>query len=90
MKTDRAMMAGTPVVFPGTNTSVYPARSTGVAVFVGYWDIAQFWLFLGAPIIGGIFGAFTCLTWSPRIDHLDAGNITGFRMDCKPRANNSL
>jgi aquaporin Z len=35
-----------------TNTSVNPARSTGVAVFVGDWAVNQLWLFWIAPIIG--------------------------------------
>jgi len=38
---------------PVTNLSVNPARSTGPAVFVGGWAIAQLWLFWVAPIIGG-------------------------------------
>ena len=42
---------------PVTNTSVNPARSTGVALFVGDWAIAQLWLFWVAPIIGGVLGA---------------------------------
>jgi len=45
------------VSIPVTNTSVNPARSTGVAVFVGGWAVAQLWLFWVAPIIGGIIGA---------------------------------
>lgn len=45
------------ISIPVTNTSVNPARSTGVAVFVGDWAIAQLWLFWVAPIIGGILGA---------------------------------
>jgi len=45
------------ISIPITNTSVNPARSTGVAVFVGDWAIAQLWLFWVAPIIGGILGA---------------------------------
>ena len=39
-----------------TNTSVNPARSTGVAVFVGGWALQQLWLFWVAPIAGGIAG----------------------------------
>ncbi|MCU0612496.1 MAG: aquaporin Z [Candidatus Eisenbacteria bacterium] len=46
------------ISIPVTNTSVNPARSTGVAVFVGDWAVAQLWLFWVAPIIGGILGAF--------------------------------
>jgi len=45
------------VSIPVTNTSVNPARSTGVAVFVGDWALGQLWLFWLAPIIGGILGA---------------------------------
>ena len=37
---------------PVTNLSVNPARSTGPAVFVGGWALAQLWLFWVAPIIG--------------------------------------
>jgi aquaporin Z len=42
---------------PVTNASVNPARSTGVAIFVGDWATAQLWLFWVAPIIGGVLGA---------------------------------
>ena len=45
------------ISIPVTNTSVNPARSTAVAVFVGDWAIAQLWLFWVAPIIGGMLGA---------------------------------
>ena len=45
------------ISIPVTNTSVNPARSTGVAVFVGDWAIAQLWLFWIAPIIGALLGA---------------------------------
>ena len=45
------------ISIPVTNTSVNPARSTGVAVFVGDWAVAQLWLFWVAPIIGAILGA---------------------------------
>jgi len=45
------------ISIPVTNTSVNPARSTGVAVFVGDWAISQLWLFWLAPIVGGIIGA---------------------------------
>lgn len=40
------------VSIPVTNTSVNPARSTGPAVFVGGWALAQLWLFWVAPMIG--------------------------------------
>jgi len=45
------------ISIPVTNTSVNPARSTGVALFVGDWALAQLWLFWVAPIIGGMLGA---------------------------------
>jgi aquaporin Z len=45
------------ISIPVTNTSVNPARSTGVAVFVGDWAIGQLWLFWVAPIIGAALGA---------------------------------
>jgi aquaporin Z len=45
------------ISIPVTNTSVNPARSTGVAVFVGDWALAQLWLFWLAPILGGLLGA---------------------------------
>jgi aquaporin Z len=45
------------VSFPVTNTSVNPARSTGVAIFVGDWAVAQLWLFWLAPIVGALIGA---------------------------------
>jgi aquaporin Z len=45
------------ISIPVTNTSVNPARSTGVAVFAGGWAIAQLWLFWIAPIIGAAIGA---------------------------------
>lgn len=45
------------ISIPVTNTSVNPARSTGVAVFVGDWAVAQLWLFWVAPIVGAVIGA---------------------------------
>lgn len=45
------------VSIPVTNTSVNPARSTGVAIFQGGWAIQQLWLFWVAPIVGAVIGA---------------------------------
>ena len=45
------------ISIPVTQTSVNPARSTGVALFVGDWAVAQLWLFWLAPIVGGVLGA---------------------------------
>lgn len=44
------------VSIPVTNTSVNPARSTGVALFVGTAQLGQLWLFWLAPIVGGLMG----------------------------------
>ncbi len=46
------------ISIPVTNTSVNPARSTGVALFVGDWALGQLWLFWIAPIIGAALGAW--------------------------------
>jgi len=46
------------VSIPVTNTSVNPARSTGVALFVGGWATSQLWAFWVAPIVGALLGAF--------------------------------
>ncbi|MCP5327182.1 MAG: aquaporin Z [Steroidobacteraceae bacterium] len=45
------------ISIPVTNTSVNPARSTGVAVYVGDWAVSQLWLFWLAPIVGAVLGA---------------------------------
>lgn len=45
------------ISIPVTNTSVNPARSSGVAVYVGDWAVSQLWLFWVAPIIGAVLGA---------------------------------
>ena len=45
------------ISIPIDQTSVNPARSTGVALFKGGWALQQLWLFWVAPIIGGILGA---------------------------------
>lgn len=45
------------ISIPVTNTSVNPARSTGVALYVGDWAVAQLWLFWVAPMAGAALGA---------------------------------
>lgn len=45
------------ISIPVTNTSVNPARSTGVALYVGDWAVAQLWVFWLAPIVGAVIGA---------------------------------
>jgi aquaporin Z len=50
------------ISIPVDNTSVNPARSTGVALIAGGWALQQLWLFWLAPIIGGALGGFV-YTW---------------------------
>lgn len=42
------------ISIPVTNTSVNPARSTGVAIFQGGWALQQLWVFWAAPLLGGL------------------------------------
>lgn len=51
------------ISIPVTNTSVNPARSTGVAVFQGDWALSQLWIFWIVPIVGAIAGGliYRCL-----------------------------
>jgi aquaporin Z len=56
-----------------TNTSVNPARSTGPALFVGGWALAQLWLFWVAPLIGGAAGGFI-YRW---LSEEPVGEVTG-------------
>jgi aquaporin Z len=61
------------VSIPVTNTSVNPARSTGPALFVGGWALAQLWLFWVAPLIGGALGG-TLYRW---LSEEPAAQVTG-------------
>lgn len=55
------------ISIPVTNTSVNPARSTGVAFFQGGWAIDQLWFFWVVPIIGGLLGGLIYRgLWSDR------------------------
>jgi len=47
------------ISIPVTNTSVNPARSIGVGLFAGSDAISQLWLFIAAPIVGGLIAGFT-------------------------------
>lgn len=47
------------ISIPVTNTSVNPARSTGMAVFVGGMAVQQLWLFWVAPVVGALLGALS-------------------------------
>ncbi len=55
------------ISIPVTNTSVNPARSTGVAVFQGSWAISQLWLFWLAPIVGAALAGIV-YNWLGRDD----------------------
>ena len=63
------------ISIPVTNTSVNPARSTGPALFVGGWALAQLWLFWVAPLVGGAIGGvlYRWLSTEP------AAQVTGRR-----------
>jgi aquaporin Z len=53
------------ISIPVTNTSVNPARSTGPAVFVGGWALAQLWLFWLAPIVGAALAGLAYSFFGP-------------------------
>ncbi len=53
------------ISIPVTNTSVNPARSTGVALFSGDWALGRLWLFWLAPIVGAVGGALLGRIRSP-------------------------
>ena len=55
------------ISIPVTATSVNPARSTGPALIVGGWAIAQLWMFWVAPIIGAALAGF-CYRWFEKED----------------------
>ncbi|MBF0479650.1 MAG: aquaporin Z [Candidatus Omnitrophica bacterium] len=55
------------ISIPVTNTSVNPARSTGVALYVGGWAITQLWMFWVAPILGAVIGGLLHRVMNPPI-----------------------
>jgi len=69
------------ISIPVTNTSVNPARSTGVALFVGDWAVGQLWLFWVAPIIGALIGGliYRFLEDEQKVE------ITGKKVEAKRR-----
>jgi aquaporin Z len=62
------------VSIPVTNTSVNPARSTGPALFVGDWALAQLWLFWVVPILGA---AVAGLAYKTLLEVRDKPDIVG-------------
>ena len=63
------------ISIPVTNTSVNPARSTGPALFVGGWALAQLWLFWLAPILGGIVGG-VAYRWLATTEPVAVADVT--------------
>ena len=62
------------VSIPVTNTSVNPARSTGPALFVGDWALAQLWLFWVVPIVGAALAGFA---YKALLEGRDKPDVTG-------------
>ena len=62
------------ISIPVTNTSVNPARSTAVAVFVGGGALGQLWLFWVAPMLGGAIGGLLYSWLSPSDEPPVTGN----------------
>jgi aquaporin Z len=62
------------ISIPVTNTSVNPARSTGPALFVGGWALAQLWLFWLAPLVGGAAGGLLYRWISPMPEQAVVGD----------------
>jgi len=52
-----ALFLGNLLAIPVTNASINPARSFGPATFVGGWAMAQVWLFIAIPLVGGLCAA---------------------------------
>jgi aquaporin Z len=55
------------ISIPVTNTSVNPARSTGVALFQGGWAIDQLWLFWVAPLLGAVLGGLMSRVFNAKV-----------------------
>jgi aquaporin Z len=67
------------VSIPVTNTSVNPARSTGVALFAGTGALRQLWLFWLTPLLGGVLGAgaYRTLTEEGALRHRRTDDVRG-------------
>jgi aquaporin Z len=63
------------VSIPVTNASVNPARSTGPALFVGGWAMAQLWLFWMAPLIGAILAGLAYPALSSETGRVAPGRL---------------
>jgi len=76
------------ISIPVTNTGVNPARSTGPALFVGGWALAQLWLFWIAPIAGAV-AAGLLHSWLGAEDEA-AGRETAARLASAPRGESAV
>jgi aquaporin Z len=65
------------VSIPVTNTSVNPARSTGVAFFAGGWALGQLWLFWVAPILGAVIAGASYAVISGERSTVDISGVEG-------------
>jgi aquaporin Z len=65
------------VSIPVTNTSVNPARSTGVAFFAGGWALGQLWLFWVAPILGAVIAGASYAAISGERSTVDISGVEG-------------
>ena len=64
------------ISIPVTNTSVNPARSTGPAIFVGGWALAQLWLFWVAPLVGAALAGLAYRWLGGREQIVPVGQVT--------------
>jgi aquaporin Z len=62
---------------PITNASINPARSIGPAIFVGGWAIEQLWLFIVAPMVGGVLAAVVYAALGGRADEITKAKAAG-------------
>lgn len=69
------------ISIPVTNTSVNPARSTGVAIFAGGWALQQLWLFWVAPVVGAVLGAWAYRLIGVRAEEPVAGVLSTGQAD---------
>ena len=69
------------ISIPITNTSVNPARSTGVAVFAGTELVSQLWLFWVAPILGAILAGwlYNAFFAESRLERMTAEDMQSLR-----------
>ena len=52
-----ALVVGHFVAIPVDNASINPARSIASAIYAGDWALSELWLFIVAPLVGGVIAA---------------------------------